>query len=215
MLRRILRHTVATNIPRLSTMAKQCLWLIACALAASSAQATTFNLDGVAAGTGTPLTLTSDGISATLSSAADPGGFDIALSFFSFTSGNVILTPGPAGACCLALDIKFSQTMTSFSAPFGTDGLGPLALLAELSGASIGGTTAVGMVTGDFNFPEGTISFSGAAFDQIVLSDSTDPYFAIGSFAAAGPTNVPEPNTLALFGLGLVGVGLSRRRLAR
>ncbi|MEP1216868.1 MAG: PEP-CTERM sorting domain-containing protein [Marinobacter sp.] len=68
-------------------------------------------------------------------------------------------------------------------------------------------TNFVGWDDNNFAFAEGVLSFNWSG-----LSFTNETYFDV-SFSTQ-PVSVPEPATLALFGLGLAGIGLSRRKKA-
>jgi hypothetical protein len=191
-------------------------FLAACALCVSANAATVFNFDGDSLGTSTSFTDTVDGLSATFSSPADPGGFIVYASMFSAVNGHVIGDPGPAGANNLALSITFSQNIGALTLDFATADFGspsPLTLTAYENSNLVGSASATGNVPGGFLFPEGQVSFNGGTFNQLVVSSSA-PDFAVDNINA---TAAPEPAPVALFGVSLLAFGIPalRRRSTR
>jgi hypothetical protein len=194
------------------------LLFAAFAVCAAANAAAIFNFDTDNPGTSTTFTDTSDGLSATFSSSADPGGFVLEeTDFFDTLTGNVLGDPGPAGQDNLALDISFSQDLSAITLDFATTDFNtpsPFTLTAYENSTPVGSNTLTGQFLPGFLFPEGEISFGGAAFNNVVLS-STATDFAVDNIQAA-PSAAPEPGTMALLGATLVITGLPcmRRRLA-
>jgi hypothetical protein len=169
--------------------------------------------------TSTPFSMTSGSVTAGFSSDQDPGAFQVisTAGFLSFPDTNDALV-AMTGSSPL-LQIAFSQPLLSFDGEFATESLaaGSLTLTAMEGGTTVGSITAPtsGIPNGAF-FPEGTISFGGATFDSLVLSDAGDPGFALGSFtvSTAPSVNVPEPSSFVLAleaAMGLAGLTLARR----
>jgi hypothetical protein len=174
--------------------------------------AVVYNFDADVIGQATQFTDTVSGLAATFSSSGDPGGFVILPTFFSTLTGNVLLDPGPAGLDNLGLTIVFSAPQTSISLNFATNSAAGVFLnLSAFSGASaVGSAAASGIIPLGFTFPEGVISFSGPAFDRVVLS-SLALDFAIDNVTVNA---IPEPGSLSLFTFGALG-SLAFARLRR
>jgi hypothetical protein len=155
---------------------------------------------------------TSNGLTATFSSPAFNGGFAVALvPFFAppFT-GNMLYDPGPIPVSNIALDVAFSSSLTSISMDFATDGTGPFVLTAFERGVAIGNVVATGTIPTGFQYPQGSISFSGLPFDSIELTAPSTPHFAIDNLDAV--VAAPEPASLVLLGTGLLGFLAFTRR---
>jgi len=196
--------------------ATRCVFALAVLLCFSTALfAGDFNfINGdVPIGTTTTFQDTNNGMTATFSSPADPGGFATTTNFFSFQGWQILADPGPAGAANIPLTISFSGTLRDISMNFGLDGQsGPLELEAFLGGKLVGTTTVNGAVPPGGYFAEGTISFAGD-FDSVELISSDTPYFAIANI---GADPLPEPSSLMLLVPALVGVGgVLRRKLKK
>lgn len=187
---------------------KSTRFLIAAAAFCSVATASSvFNFDSDSLGTSTSFTDTVNGLSATFSSAADPGGFIVYGSMFDALTGNVLGDPGPAGANGIALSIAFSNNLSAVALNFATADFGsasPLAITAYENSTEVGFVTATGSVPAGFTFPEGEIAFSGKIFNDIVVS-STAPDFAVDNISA---TVAPEPVASALLGFSLLALGI-------
>jgi hypothetical protein len=194
------KHPPSTAAARLS----QLLLLAAFALTAHAA--TILNFDTDAIGTTTQFTDTVNGLSATFSSPADPGGFEIEPSIFQALTGNVLGDPGTAFANNIPLTITFNQDLSALGAVFATADFGapsPFTLTAFLGSTQVGTVSATGIVPIGFSFPEGEIAFEGSPFNSVVFS-SPAPDFAIDDVAVA---TAPEPALNAMVGFALICLG--------
>jgi hypothetical protein len=184
-------------------------------LCAAANASTVFNFDGDAPGTSTAFTDTVNGISATFSSSADPGGFVVYPSMFETLTGNVLGDPGPAFQDNLTLAVDFSQGLAAITLDFATSDFitpSPLTITAYENGVLVGSATSTGQFLAGFNFPEGEIAFGGGIFNQLFIS-STATDFAVDNLNVVA---APEPGTFALLGAALLlsGIPAIRRRKA-
>ncbi len=201
---------------------KALIMFSALALLCTAANASTvFNFDTDNLGTTTTFTDSVNGISATFSSSADPGGFVVYPSMFETLTGNVLGDPGPAQQNNLGLNINFSQDLSAVVLDFATADFNtpsPFTLTAYENSNLVGSSTSSGQFLAGFVFPEGEIAFDGAVFNQLLLT-TTSPDFAVDNITVLGaPTTAsatPEPSAFGLLGAGLLAFALPalRRRV--
>jgi hypothetical protein len=175
---------------------------------ASTAPAQTFDFETTPMGTTVPFSITSGGLTATFTSAAN---FSVMPSPFSTLHGNALFDDDDAVG---PLTITFSRPLAAISLGFGTNSpFAPAGLtLQAFDGATLVGTVgAPGVVPPGFLFPEGSIAFAGGPlFTSVVLSSAARD-FAIDDLVVSA---IPEPAALALLGPGvlLVAAVAARRR---
>ena len=169
-------------------------------------------------GRGTPFTKTVDGLEASFSSDGDPNGFEV-ISFLPLNPLGPVLIDQVGSF--LTLTIGFSAPQTSISMPFGTtlqssvDPAPPFDLTAFNGASEVGSATATGVVAPIFPIAFGFLSFSGPAFDSVVLSSPKAAAFWIDGFVVNAAPPVPEPSSLSLLAfVGFVGFCALRRRRA-
>ena len=177
---------------------------------AAPLSAQTYDFESTPLNTATPLSITTGGLTATFSSPADPGAFVVTPAFLSpALPGHVLARPSSAAA---PLQIAFSAPLSFIGMNFALN-FGPALTLDAFLGATlVGSVSAGGVVPAGFTFPEGTISFGAATFDNVRLSAASE--FAIDNVTVRQAAVVPEPSTWALTagGLGLLGVAARRKR---
>jgi len=115
---------------------------------------------------------------------------------------NVLYTNGPSS---VTLTLNGSPSIVGFELEpdFGND---------AVSAAFYNGATLIDSVNLDVNWSSGALLFAladttpGASISSVAITDDTSDDFAIAQLRAGSGTVTPEPGTLSLLGLGMLGL---------
>jgi hypothetical protein len=168
----------------------------------------TFDFEDQVFGADTPLLITKPSLTATFSSPADPGAFGITAAFglWPEMSGNVLASPGSAFVDSVPLTITFSRPVHGVSFQFGLGSIDPAGMI-KLGTDAAGSASQAGAVPIGSPLPQGEVAFSGDYFTVLTLTSNTVD-FGIDNLQV----DLPEPASIAVLSLGLLGLGLIRRR---
>jgi hypothetical protein len=168
--------------------------VLACVFTPGLCASTVFSFDSFPMGTVTPFTDTVAGLQASFSDDGDPGGFEVVPTFFKTLTGNVLTDGISDWNFDETLTIAFSAPQTSISMNFALDSVfsdTPFDLSAFNGATAVGSSTATGTIPCcGIDFPEGVISFSGPAFNSVVLS-SPAILFSIDNVTVSAVPTVP------------------------
>jgi hypothetical protein len=190
---------------------------VAALVAATPAHAQLFDFEGGDSplSTSTTFALTRSGVTATFLGTPDPFVVVANPGVLSTLTGNVLFDLDPTPS---TLEIQFSAPQTSIGLLFGlVDPTNAAVLQMNVfdGGTLVGTVSGSGAIPAGFPFPEGALSFSGAAFDHVFLFATGANDFAIDDVRLGGAAVIPEPATVALTATGLLALGgatVRRRR---
>lgn len=120
------------------------------------------------------------------------------------------------------ITITFAAPQTSLALLWGSIDSSNTITFNNAAGDTLAGSTvqslAAGFVSNGFQGPGGSAyisTLSDTPFTRVTLSSGVVSFESVGLIASTAPISVPEPASIALFSMGLLGMGLVRRRRQR